>query len=214
VVSGLSFLSISRTGILNLESSMAAIIPVGPAPAIKTGFKSSLMFCPVALRSLPRQSLRSGFPLVSWQDSVYTIPYVSDPALIPQDLIFLVLGGFATRNTTFGQCGVATAGLRKAAGPGQRIRRAISRPAALAAEIRREHFRKSAFMPGFERIVRDVRPEKEPSFLDRARGRWATRAKREATGARTGLFLPRCQNRLHAIGDLLPGESAIHASRQ
>lgn len=48
---------------------------------------------------------------------------------------------------------------------------------ALAAEIRRDHFRKSAFMPGFERIVRDARPEKEPSFLDRARGRWASRAK-------------------------------------
>jgi uncharacterized Zn finger protein len=48
---------------------------------------------------------------------------------------------------------------------------------ALAAEIRREHFRKSAFMPGFETMVRDVRPEKEPSFPDRARGRWATRAK-------------------------------------
>jgi hypothetical protein len=29
---------------LNLDSSMAAIMPVGPAPAIKTGFKSSLMF--------------------------------------------------------------------------------------------------------------------------------------------------------------------------
>src|SRR5258708_33357779 len=48
VVSGLSFLSISRTGILNLESSMAAIIPVGPAPAIKTGLKSSRIFCPPA----------------------------------------------------------------------------------------------------------------------------------------------------------------------
>jgi hypothetical protein len=78
---------------------MAAIIPVGPAPAIKIGLKSSLMFCPVALRSLPRQSLRPGFPLTSRRDSVYTIPL--DPALIPQDLIFLVLGGFTTRNTTF-----------------------------------------------------------------------------------------------------------------
>ena len=48
---------------------------------------------------------------------------------------------------------------------------------ALAAEIRRDHFRKSAFMPGFERIARDARPEKEPSFLDRARGRWASRAR-------------------------------------
>jgi hypothetical protein len=48
---------------------------------------------------------------------------------------------------------------------------------ALTAEIRREHFRKSAFMPGFERIVRDARPQREPSFLDRARGRWASRTK-------------------------------------
>jgi hypothetical protein len=48
---------------------------------------------------------------------------------------------------------------------------------ALAAEIRSHHFRKSAFMPGFERIARDVGPEKEPSFLDRARGRWASRAR-------------------------------------
>jgi hypothetical protein len=48
---------------------------------------------------------------------------------------------------------------------------------ALAAEIRREHFRKSGFMPGFERIVRGARPEKESSFLDRARGRWTSRAK-------------------------------------
>ncbi len=47
----------------------------------------------------------------------------------------------------------------------------------LAAEIRRYHFRKSAFMPGFERIDRDAGPEREPSFLDRARGRWASRAR-------------------------------------
>jgi hypothetical protein len=48
---------------------------------------------------------------------------------------------------------------------------------ALAAEIRREHQRKSSFMPGFERIVRDSGPAKEPSFLDRARDRWAQKAK-------------------------------------
>ncbi len=48
---------------------------------------------------------------------------------------------------------------------------------ALAAEIRRDHFRKSGFMPGFERIVRDARPDVDPSFLDRARGRWAKRAR-------------------------------------
>ena len=52
---GSVFFSIRRTGILNLDSSMAAIMPVGPAPAIKTGFKSSLMF---ALQSaaLPRNT--------------------------------------------------------------------------------------------------------------------------------------------------------------
>lgn len=48
---------------------------------------------------------------------------------------------------------------------------------ALAAEIRREHHRKSGFMPGFERVVRDAGPSKEPSFLDRARERWASRPK-------------------------------------
>jgi hypothetical protein len=48
---------------------------------------------------------------------------------------------------------------------------------AVVAEIRREHHRKSGFMPGFERIVRGVGPGKDPSFLDRARERRATRAK-------------------------------------
>jgi hypothetical protein len=48
---------------------------------------------------------------------------------------------------------------------------------ALAAEIRRDHHRKSGFMPGFERIVRSTGASMEPSFLDRARGRWASRAK-------------------------------------
>ena len=42
----------------------------------------------------------------------------------------------------------------------------------LIAEIRREHRRKSGFMPGFERIVRGTGPSREPSFLDRARSRW------------------------------------------
>ena len=48
---------------------------------------------------------------------------------------------------------------------------------ALVAEIRRKHHRKSGFMPGLERIVRSAGPGNEPSFLDRARGRWASRAK-------------------------------------
>jgi hypothetical protein len=48
---------------------------------------------------------------------------------------------------------------------------------ALVAEIRREHHRKSGFMPGFEAIVAGRRARLEPSFLDRARGRWAKRGK-------------------------------------
>ena len=43
VASGSAFFLIRRTGMLNLESSMAAIMPVGPAPAIKTGFKFSFI---------------------------------------------------------------------------------------------------------------------------------------------------------------------------
>jgi hypothetical protein len=49
---------------------------------------------------------------------------------------------------------------------------------ALIAEIRRDHCRKSSFVPGFERIVGGTRPGKEPSFLDRARGNWANRTSR------------------------------------
>jgi hypothetical protein len=49
---------------------------------------------------------------------------------------------------------------------------------ALIAEIRREHRRKSSFMPGFERIALGTRASKEPSFLDRARGNWASRTSR------------------------------------
>jgi len=43
---------------------------------------------------------------------------------------------------------------------------------AVASEIRRNHHRKSGFMPGFDRIIQGAGPSKEPSFLDRARGRW------------------------------------------
>lgn len=48
---------------------------------------------------------------------------------------------------------------------------------ALVAEIRREHHRKSGFMPGVERMVRGERLSSEPSFLDQARERWASRTK-------------------------------------
>jgi hypothetical protein len=48
---------------------------------------------------------------------------------------------------------------------------------ALIAEIRREHSRKSGFMPGFERIVRGTARGRELSFLDGAREHWASRTK-------------------------------------
>jgi uncharacterized Zn finger protein len=43
----------------------------------------------------------------------------------------------------------------------------------LVTEIRREHRRKSGFMPGFEAIVAGKRARVEPSFLYRARTQWA-----------------------------------------
>jgi hypothetical protein len=49
---------------------------------------------------------------------------------------------------------------------------------ALIAQIRRAHNRKSGFMPGFERIVRGTVPSREPSFIDRARGNWASKSNR------------------------------------
>ena len=48
---------------------------------------------------------------------------------------------------------------------------------ALVAEIRRAHHRKTGFMPGFERIAAGKEASREPSFLERARGRWVQRAK-------------------------------------
>ncbi len=47
----------------------------------------------------------------------------------------------------------------------------------LVAEIRRDHRRKTGFMPGFEAIVAGKRARVEPSFLERARGEWARKAK-------------------------------------
>lgn len=45
----------------------------------------------------------------------------------------------------------------------------------IVLEVRRAHRRKSGFMPGFERIVLGSPPDNEPSFLDRAEGRWGER---------------------------------------
>jgi hypothetical protein len=44
-------------------------------------------------------------------------------------------------------------------------------------EIRREHRRKSGFMPGFEAVVAGKTARVEPSFLDRARTQWARKVK-------------------------------------
>jgi hypothetical protein len=49
----------------------------------------------------------------------------------------------------------------------------------LAAEIRRNHFRKSGFVLGFESIVAGKRTRIGPSFLDKARWQWASKVKTE-----------------------------------
>ena len=46
---------------------------------------------------------------------------------------------------------------------------------ALVAQIRREHYRKVGFMPGFERLVTGRGPGQRLSYLDRARKRWLPR---------------------------------------
>ncbi len=42
----------------------------------------------------------------------------------------------------------------------------------VVTEVRETHGRKHAFMPGFERLLAGQGPSREPSFLERARGRW------------------------------------------
>ena len=46
-----------------------------------------------------------------------------------------------------------------------------------STEIRREHHRKSGFMPRFEEIVAGKRALPQPSFLDRARAQWASKGR-------------------------------------
>jgi uncharacterized Zn finger protein len=45
-------------------------------------------------------------------------------------------------------------------------------------QIRADHYRKSSFMPGFERLVEGTGPSDEPSFLDRAKARWRAKERR------------------------------------
>jgi uncharacterized Zn finger protein len=49
---------------------------------------------------------------------------------------------------------------------------------ALVAEVTERHRRKKGFMAGFENIVSGARKRAEPTFLDRARGRWPRGSKR------------------------------------
>jgi uncharacterized Zn finger protein len=46
-----------------------------------------------------------------------------------------------------------------------------------STEIRRDHYRKYGFMPGFEEIVAGKRALPQPSFLDRARAQWASKGR-------------------------------------
>ena len=45
-------------------------------------------------------------------------------------------------------------------------------------QVRADHHRKSAFMPGFERLVDGVGPSDEPSFLELAKARWIAKERR------------------------------------
>jgi len=42
-------------------------------------------------------------------------------------------------------------------------------------EVRSKHHRKAGFMTGFEEIVAGLGPSEKPSFLERAKARWAAR---------------------------------------
>jgi hypothetical protein len=48
---------------------------------------------------------------------------------------------------------------------------------AVVAQVRKDHQRKMGFLPGFEKLVAGHGPSDEPSFLDRARTRWARRGR-------------------------------------
>ena len=40
-------------------------------------------------------------------------------------------------------------------------------------QVRANHYRKAGFIREFEKVVTGVTPEPEPSFLEKARARWA-----------------------------------------
>jgi hypothetical protein len=43
----------------------------------------------------------------------------------------------------------------------------------LVDQVRANHYRKAGFIREFEKVVTGVTPEPEPSFLEKARARWA-----------------------------------------
>lgn len=47
---------------------------------------------------------------------------------------------------------------------------------AVVADVRKRHFRKKGFMPGFEEIVSGAPKYVEPPFLERAKARWPTKS--------------------------------------
>jgi len=46
-------------------------------------------------------------------------------------------------------------------------------------QVRADHHRKTGFLSGFERLVAGAGPRDEPSFLERAKVRWAARQPRD-----------------------------------
>jgi len=42
-------------------------------------------------------------------------------------------------------------------------------------QVRADHYRKSSFMPGFERLIEGIGPSDEPSFLELAKARWSAK---------------------------------------
>lgn len=53
----------------------------------------------------------------------------------------------------------------------------------LVTEVRETHGRKSGFMPGFERLVEGRTLTSTPSFLERARKKWARKGGRRSRGS-------------------------------
>lgn len=77
----------------------------------------------------------------------------------------------------------------------------------LVSDVRAEHHRKTSFMPGFEKLVSGAGPSQEPSFLERAKARWAVPHQRPVDAARSG---PAAQTRRSTL-TASPGTCVPHA---